>query len=117
MTQEALLTPAAAAEWIERLEAEDVPCAPVLTRNDVLSHEQVRANGLIVEVEHPVAGPIRHARPAARFSVTEAAIRQGAPVLGEHTIGLLSELGYTADDIEALRQEGTIGTPAEAVAS
>ena len=116
MIQEVLLT-RPAAEWIERLEDEDVPCAPVLTRNDVLSHEQVRANGLIVEVDHPVAGPIRHARPAARFSVTEAAIRQGAPQLGEHTLDLLSELGYGDDDIAALREEGTIGTPVEAVAS
>ena len=116
MTQEVLLT-RPAAEWIERLEAEDVPCAPVLTRNGVLDHEQVRANDLIVEVDHPVAGPIRQARPAARFSATEAGIRQGAPQLGEHTVDLLAELGYGADDIEALRQEGTIGSPAKAAAS
>ena len=116
MTQQVLLT-RTAAEWIERLEAEDVPCAPVLTRNGVLDHEQVRANGLIVEVDHPVAGPIRQARPAARFSATEAAIRQGAPQLGEHTVDLLSELGFGADDIEALREEGTIGSPKKAVAS
>ncbi|MGI9415300.1 MAG: CoA transferase, partial [Hyphomicrobiales bacterium] len=116
MTQEVLLT-RTAAEWIERLEAEDVPCAPVLTRNGVLDHDQVRENGLIVEIDHPVAGPIRQARPAARFSATEAAIRHGAPQLGEHTVDLLTELGYGAADIEALREEGTIAGPAEALAS
>ncbi len=91
-----------AEEWLERLTREGVPCAPVLTRTAMLSNPQVVANGIVQSVEHPQAGPLRQARPAARFSVTPAAIRSGGPALGEHTAAVLGELGYTAADIAAL---------------
>jgi crotonobetainyl-CoA:carnitine CoA-transferase CaiB-like acyl-CoA transferase len=89
-------------EWLDRLTQEGVPCAPVLTRTQLLSNPQVVANGIIVESEHPQAGRIRQARPAARFSGTPAAIRQGGAALGEQTAQVLAEIGYTAAEIEAL---------------
>jgi crotonobetainyl-CoA:carnitine CoA-transferase CaiB-like acyl-CoA transferase len=92
-----------AAEWLEVLTREDVPCAPVLTRSALLHHPQVRANGIVVETEHEKAGLLRQARPAARFSVTVPGIRHGAPELGQHTETVLSELGYSAAEIAALR--------------
>ena len=69
MTQEVLRT-RPAAEWLERLTAAGVPCAPVLTRSQMIEHPQVVANGIVVETEHPGAGRLRQARPAARFSAT-----------------------------------------------
>ncbi len=101
MTQEVLQT-RPAAEWLERLTAHSVPCAPVLTRTAMLSNEQVVANGIVVETEHPQAGRLRQARPAARFSATPATIRHGGAALGEHTETILAELGYSAADIERL---------------
>ncbi len=105
MTQEALLT-RPAAEWLQRLTAEGVPCAPVLTRTRMIQHPQVVANGIVVETDHPGAGRLRQARPAARFSGTPTAIRRGGPALGEHTDEILAELGYSETDITALRTEG-----------
>jgi crotonobetainyl-CoA:carnitine CoA-transferase CaiB-like acyl-CoA transferase len=99
-----------AAEWLEQLTAEGVPCAPVLTRSEVIQHPQVRENGIVVETEHPVAGPLRQARPAAQFSAPPATIRQGAPELGEHTKEILAELGYSAAEMVALRAEGAFGS-------
>ncbi|HUB12142.1 MAG TPA: CoA transferase [Acetobacteraceae bacterium] len=93
LTQEMLLT-RPATEWLARLTAEDVPCAPVLTRSQVIRHEQVLANGTVVETEHGAAGRLRQTRPAARFSATPADIRFGAPGLGEQTEEILAELGY-----------------------
>jgi crotonobetainyl-CoA:carnitine CoA-transferase CaiB-like acyl-CoA transferase len=101
MTQEAFRA-RAAEEWLDRLTKEGVPCAPVLTRTQMLSNPQVVANGIIVGTEHPQAGRIRQARPAARFSGTPAAIRQGGAALGEHTAQVLAEIGYSAAEIEAL---------------
>jgi crotonobetainyl-CoA:carnitine CoA-transferase CaiB-like acyl-CoA transferase len=106
MTQEALLT-RPAEEWLERLTAEDVPCAPVLTRSQVVRHPQVLSNETLVETEHAAAGRLRQARPAARFSATPAAIRHGAPALGEHTDEILRELGYAPEQIASLKGFGT----------
>ena len=100
LTQETLRT-RPAEEWLERLTAAGVPCAPVLTRTQMLSNEQVVANGIIVQTEHPEAGPIRQARPAARFSETPAEIRWGGAPLGAHTAEVLEEIGYAAADIAA----------------
>jgi crotonobetainyl-CoA:carnitine CoA-transferase CaiB-like acyl-CoA transferase len=54
----------------------------------------VEANGIVVETEHPQAGRLRQARPAARFSATQAKLRRGGPALGEHTEEILAEIGY-----------------------
>ena len=108
LTQEALrLRPASA--WLDRLTREGVPCAPVLTRTGMIRHEQVLENGIVVEVEHPAAGRLRQASPAAQFSGTPAAIARAAPGLGEHTAEVLAELGYTAAEMEALRAAGAFG--------
>jgi crotonobetainyl-CoA:carnitine CoA-transferase CaiB-like acyl-CoA transferase len=101
MTQEVLKT-GTAAQWLERLTAEGVPCAPVLTRTELLHHPQILASGIVVETDHPVAGRLRQARPAARFSGTPAGIRSGAPALGEHTRQVLAGLGYSPAEIDAI---------------
>jgi crotonobetainyl-CoA:carnitine CoA-transferase CaiB-like acyl-CoA transferase len=88
LTAEVLAT-RSSAEWLERLDAEGVPCAPVLARGEVIDQEQVRVNALIEEFEHPTAGRIRQPRPAALFSRTPAAIRRPAPALGEHNQELI----------------------------
>lgn len=103
LIQDVLMT-RPASEWLARLTAEGVPCAPVLSRSEVIRHPQVQENGIVVETDHPVAGPLRQARPAARFSATPAAIRRGAPGLGEHTNEVLQELGYSAAEITELQE-------------
>ncbi|MCG8357279.1 MAG: CoA transferase [Kiloniellales bacterium] len=110
LTQEVLRT-RSSAEWLERLEAEDVPCVPVLTRRQMIDHPQIVESALIVESDHAQAGRLRQARPAARFSETPAGIRFGGVELGAHNAEVLGELGYSAAEIEALRRDGVIGTP------
>ena len=105
--QERLLT-RPATEWLARLEAEGVPCAPVLTRNEMIHHPQVAANELVQIYEHPQAGALRQARPPARFSVTHSGIRRGAPMLGEDTEAILAELGVEATRRKALARDGVI---------
>ncbi len=95
LTAEVLAT-RSSAEWLERLDQEGVPCAPVLSRSEVLDHEQIIANDLLAEYAHPDAGRIRQPRPAARFDRTPASIRRGAPGLGTDTEALLVELGFDA---------------------
>ena len=71
------------------------------------------ARRIVAEVEHPAAGRLRQARPAARFSATPAELRRPAPGLGEHTAEVLAEAGYTAAEVEALRAAGAFGAAQE----
>jgi crotonobetainyl-CoA:carnitine CoA-transferase CaiB-like acyl-CoA transferase len=102
LTQEALIS-RPSGEALERLTNAGVPCAPVLTRNQVIRHPHVQQMEIVIETEHPAAGRLRQSRPAARFSRTPADIRHGAPELGEHTQEVLAQLGYSAEEIAALR--------------
>ena len=104
ITQEVLLT-RPAAEWLRRLERAGVPCAPVLTRNEMISHPQVIANDIIMENEHEHAGPLRQARNAARFSRTPSEHRYGAPHLGSHTAEVLREIGVSEEEIVDLEND------------
>ena len=80
-------------EWLERLDAEQVPCAPILPLSEILEHPQIEATGVVVETDHPVAGRIRQARAAAQFEKTPTTLDRPAPTLGEHTDEILAELG------------------------
>jgi crotonobetainyl-CoA:carnitine CoA-transferase CaiB-like acyl-CoA transferase len=97
------------AEWCERLDRAQVPCAPILTRDELLVHPQVRENAIVVESEHPSTGRMRQARPPERFEKTPSAISRVAPLLGEHTDEVLAESGYTRDEIASLRAQGALG--------
>ncbi|MEM6619664.1 MAG: CoA transferase [Pseudomonadota bacterium] len=106
-TQEKLMA-RPAAQWLERLTAHDVPCAPVLTRREVVAHPQIAANGSLITYDHPEAGPLRQARPAPRFSATPTQVRHPAPGLGAHSREILREAGLSDDEIDVLRAEGHV---------
>jgi crotonobetainyl-CoA:carnitine CoA-transferase CaiB-like acyl-CoA transferase len=95
-------------EWLERFDGEGVPCAPILSRDDLLTHPQIRANELIVESQHPHAGAMRQTRPAARFDITPPDLRLPAPLMGEHTDQVLGELGLSPAEIARLRETSAI---------
>src|SRR3954451_5409754 len=94
------------AEWLERLDAADVPCAPILRRGEIIHNEQVVARGIIAEFDQPKVGLVRQPKPAARFEINQAAIGGPAPRVGEHSREVLRELGYddgAIDDMVAAR--------------
>ena len=107
LTAEVLKT-RSSADWLARLDAQQVPCAPILTRDELLTDPQVAANRMIVENIHPSAGPMRQPRPAARFGRTPAELRAFAPNLGQHTDEVLHETGFSSDEIITLREAGVI---------
>lgn len=107
------LTGAEIAKWtseaiLARLDAEDVPCAPLLSRMELLDHPQIVANGSIDRTRHDAWGEVRQARPAARFDRTPTDARAPAPRLGEHTHRILESLGYDSGTRDALLAQGVI---------
>ena len=108
--QEALLEKTAD-EWISLLEKHGVPCAKVLTRNEMIVHPQVAANNVVTEYEHPTAGRLRQSNPAANFSLTPSSIRYGAPQLGEHTVEEIAKLDYSTTEIDQMISDGILGVP------
>src|SRR5512133_3516201 len=96
------------AEWLERLDAADVPCAPILRRGEIIHNEQVIARGIIAEFDQPKVGRVRQPKPAARFEINEAAIGGPAPRVGEHSRDVLRELGYDDSAIDKMVAERSV---------
>ena len=91
-------------DWLDRLDAAEVPCAPVLRRGEVMHDKQVIANELIETMEQPSLGTVRQPRPAARFDRTPARIAGPAPRIGQHTEAVLAEVGYTGKEIAEMKR-------------
>jgi crotonobetainyl-CoA:carnitine CoA-transferase CaiB-like acyl-CoA transferase len=96
------------AEWLERLDAADVPCAPILRRGEIIHNEQVVARGIIAEIDQPTVGRVRQPKPAARFEVNEAVIGGPAPRIGEHSREVLVALGYDDRAIDKMVSEKAV---------
>lgn len=94
------------AEWLERLDQADVPCAPVLRRNEIIEHEQVKAMDMIETLEQPFVGTVRQPRPFAEFEATPPAARGPAPTIGEHTQEILRELGLNEGELAEMISSG-----------
>lgn len=93
--------------WIDTLRDSDIVAAPINTLLEASNDPDVLANGHIAEVDYPGVGPLKVHGSPWQFSETPPSIGV-APGLGEHNEAILTGLGYSADDLEAFRQEGII---------
>ena len=90
-------------EWMERLEAREVLCAPVNHFADLPMDPQVAATRMLVSDTHPRGGGFTSLATPVRFARTPGSIRTPAPQLGEHTDAVLDETGFSTADIARLR--------------
>jgi crotonobetainyl-CoA:carnitine CoA-transferase CaiB-like acyl-CoA transferase len=96
------------AEWAALLNAAGVPAGPVNTVPAALEQPQVTAREMVVEIEHPVAGPLKTLGSPIKLSAQPASIRRPPPTLGQHTDDILAAAGYSAARIAELREAGVI---------
>lgn len=96
-------------EWLELLEGAGVPAGPIYNMAQVYEDPHVRDRGMLVELDHPVAGKIKNIGIPVKLSVTPPQIRHPAPVLGQHTDEVLLWLGLDHSEISRLRESGVIG--------
>jgi len=97
------------AEWVDLLEKAGVPNGPINDLEQVYAEPQVKARGIRVDLDHPVAGKLPTVASPMRFSGTPVEYRRGPPVLGEHTVEVLRGLlGRSESEIARLRTAGVI---------
>jgi crotonobetainyl-CoA:carnitine CoA-transferase CaiB-like acyl-CoA transferase len=96
------------AHWVAALDRAGVAGGPVLTYSEALGQAQVAARDMVVDLTHPVIGPMHALGVPAKMSETPATIRAPAPLLGQHSREILREIGRTDAEIDSLIAGGTI---------
>jgi crotonobetainyl-CoA:carnitine CoA-transferase CaiB-like acyl-CoA transferase len=96
-------------EWLTDWEAAGIPCGRVRTVAEALDLPQVAARGLLVDVDHPVAGTGKYVGSPIHLSDAGRSSRRPPPTLGQHTEEVLSErLGLGTGEVAALRDAGIV---------
>lgn len=96
------------ADWAALLDAAGVPCAPIATVEEALTSPQAQARDMVVELNHPTVGRLRTVGSPLKLGHTPARLRSAPPVLGQHTDEVLSETGYTPEEIADLHAAGAV---------
>jgi formyl-CoA transferase len=97
------------AEWAALFEAHDVPHARAGWTEELLDDPQVRQQGLVVTIDDPLLGPVEQMGPVVAFSDEPYEAPRPAPLPGEHTDAVCSDLGLSNTEVTALRAAGAIG--------
>ena len=107
MLQEIFLT-RPVSEWVEDLQAANVPCGPINDLADVFADPQVLARDMLQEMPHPTLGTIKQTGLPIKFSHTPGGLDRHPPLLGEHNQEILSSLGYSDADVQSLKDASVI---------
>ena len=94
-------------EAMEILNKYDIPCGPILSMKELAEEPSLRKTGTVVEVDHPKRGKYLSVGNPIKLSDSPTEVLR-SPLLGEHTDEVLTELGYTREQIDALRSEKVI---------
>jgi formyl-CoA transferase/CoA:oxalate CoA-transferase len=97
-----------AGEWVAMLDSAGVPVGPIQTVDQALQDPQVLARGMVAELVHPTAGPMKVVGCPVRLTRTPPSVRTAPPVLGQDTGDVLSGLGFSPERIRLLRMSGAV---------
>lgn len=95
-------------DWFDHLNQTDQCAMKILDADDFADDPHVKAREMVVELEHPKFGPVRQIGFTPKMSGTPAGFRNFGPTLGQHTDEVLTQLGYTNDQIRDLRETGAV---------
>jgi crotonobetainyl-CoA:carnitine CoA-transferase CaiB-like acyl-CoA transferase len=99
------------AEWKAFNDEHDCCIEPVLDVDEALDSELVRGRGMVVEIEQPELGTVRQLGNPVKMSRTPGDPTRPAPAFGEHTEEVLAEIGYSGEEIAAMKESGAAAGP------
>ncbi len=105
---ERILAERSAAEWLDLFAANEIPAGPINFPDEALADPHLQARGMIVELEHPLAGLVRSIGSPLHLSDTPPTYRRYPPRLGEHSNEILQGLGCSAAEIAEMREKGVV---------
>ncbi len=105
---EAIFVTRPAEHWLSLFRPLGIPCGPINHLDETLNDPHVRARGMVLEMQHPLAGDIRILGNPMHLSDTPVSYRLAPPTLGQHTDEILRALGYDDEAIAGLRAAGVV---------
>lgn len=101
------------AEWLAAFAEVDIWAGPVYGYKDLAADPQIAHNGTFVEYDHPTEGRVKTPGFPIRFARTPSTVERGAPLTGQHTREVLTEIGYDGDRILKLESNGVVASSEE----
>jgi crotonobetainyl-CoA:carnitine CoA-transferase CaiB-like acyl-CoA transferase len=95
-------------EWFEELKTQNICVAPVYDLDEVFADPQIRYRNMLLELVDPLVGSVKQVGIPIKLSETPGQVRSLAPVLGQNTEEILSQLGYTEAQMQDLEKAGAI---------
>jgi crotonobetainyl-CoA:carnitine CoA-transferase CaiB-like acyl-CoA transferase len=96
------------AYWVDKLDAAKIPGGPVYTYDEVMQDPQVNARDMVVDIGHPIIGPMKVLGLPIKSTGELTAIRGPAPWLGQHSEEVLREIGYAEEEVRQLFRDGVV---------
>ena len=93
-------------EWIDLLLEHGIPAGPILDYPQAFESEHGRHRQMRIEIDHPLEGKVPNIGFAVKMQGTPQEVRRHPPLLGEHTQEVLTQAGFTPDEIKALEEQG-----------
>lgn len=99
-------------DWVSFFNEAGIAVMPANQPHDLLDDPHVIARGLVHTLQHPTEGPVKSLAVPAKLSGTPGSVKTPGPYLGEHTLEILSQLGYSQQQLESLVKAGVLAADA-----
>jgi len=106
---ETVFTTRSTESWVQLLNDAGIPAGPILDVTQMHNDEQALARDMVTDVDHPLAGRVKTLGAPVKFHGTPGGVNRAAPTLGQHSLEVLVEIGYSQTEVQQLVDEGVVG--------
>ena len=97
-----------AQELLDKLIPAGMACAAAYKVSDAMANPHTKARGAVIEVDYPGIGPVKSANNPIKLSDAPVEVRRKSPMIGQHTVEIMREVGYSDGEIAALKEAKAI---------